>query len=116
MSRRLFDADPFLRIKEYFHYDHATDTGWIETVEDETALVESNKRAMNASRVADSWGDGGELSDKNRVLALSATMTAELQRRGILFDFPKLMAWADTEEAIPYRRRAGRLKGTGGMV
>lgn len=116
MARRFFDHDPVLGITEYFHFDDQTGASFIETVENETALVEANKREFNTYTSGKHWGNGEELDPKNRVLRLSVTMTAELQRRGVLQDPVRLMAWADTDEAIPYRTRPGRLAGTGRMV
>lgn len=110
MTRRFFDHDPLLGITEFFHFDHATGDGYIETVEDETALVDANRAEFNETR--GSFGKGDELTYKNRVLRLSATMTQKLQARGVLNDPVRLMAWADTDEAIPYRTRPGRLRGT----
>lgn len=115
MARRLLDYDPLLGITEFIHYDAQTGATFIETVEDETALVEANKAEFN-SHVTKGWGNGEELDPKNRVLRLSATKVADLTRRGVLQDPVKLMAWADTDEAIPYRTRPGKLKGTGRMV
>lgn len=116
MSRRLLDYDPLLGVTEYIHYDHQTGASWIETVEDETALVEANKAEFNTYTSGKHWGNGEELDPKNRVLRLSPTMTAKLMRRGVLMDPVRLMAWADTDEAIPYRTRPGRLTGTGRQV
>lgn len=115
MARRLLDHDPILGVTEYIHYDDQTGASYIETVEDETALVEANRAEFN-SHTDKTWGNGEELDPKNRVLRLSATMVAELTRRGVLQDPVKLMAWADTDEAIPYRTRPGRLRGTGRMI
>lgn len=115
MARRLLDHDPVLGVTEYIHFDEQSGASWIETVENETALVEANKREFN-SHTSKGWGNGEELDPKNRVLRLSATMTAELMRRGVMQDPVLLMAWADTDEAIPYRTRPGRLTGTGRMV
>lgn len=116
MARRLLDHDPIMGITEFIHYDDQTGASYIETVEDETALVEANRREFNSYTSGKHWGNGEELDPKNRVLRLSATMVADLQRRGVLQDPVKLMAWADTDEAIPYRTRPGRLRGTGRMV
>lgn len=110
--RRIFDHDPMLGITEYFHYDHATGDGYIETVEDETALWEANKAEYDAFTNNAGWGDGESHDYRNRYLRLSATMIAKLQRCGILTDPQLLMAWADTSEARPYRTRPGRLRGT----
>lgn len=77
--------------------------------------VQANRAEFN-SHTDKTWGNGEELDPKNRVLRLSATMVAELTRRGVLQDPVKLMVWADTDEAIPYRTRPGRLRGTGRMI
>lgn len=112
MARRLFDHDAATGVTEYFHYDDQTGNGFIEMVEDETRLVEANKRAFNEFSSNSGFGNGEDLSAKSMVLRLSATMTQKLQQRGILMDPVLLMAWADTDEAIPYRTRPGKLRGT----
>lgn len=112
MSRRFFDYDPVFGTTEFFHYDPMTGDGYVEMVEDETALIEANRAQFNSfTSGRDRWG-GENLEPSNKVLSLSATMTQKLQQRGILMDPVRLMAWADTDEAIPYRTRPGRLKGT----
>lgn len=111
MSRRFFDHDPFTGITEYFHFDHSNGASFIEMVEDETALVEANKAHFNEVGKT-RFSDGTGLEPENKILSLSATMTQKLMQRGILLDSVALMAWADTDEAIPYRTRSGRLKGT----
>lgn len=112
MTRRLLDHDPFLGITEFIHYDPTTDATWIETVEDETALFEANRAEHDSYTSNKRFGNGEELDPRNRVLRLSATMHQKLIQRGIMNDPVLLMAWADTEEAIPYRSRPGRLRGT----
>jgi len=107
---RFFDHDQILGITERFHYDHATGDGYIETIEDETALIEANKSEFNET--SGSFGKTDQLTYRNRVLRLSATMTMKLSQRGIINDPVRLMAWADSDEAIPYRTRPGRLRGT----
>lgn len=112
MSRRFFDYDPVFGTTEFFHYDPSNGDGYIEMVEDETALIEANKAEYNLFTSPGGFGNTEHLTHKNRVLRLSATMTQKLQQRGVLNDPVALMAWADTDEAIPYRTRPGRLKGT----
>lgn len=116
MSRRLFDHDPILGITEYFHFDQSNGASYIETVEDETALWEANKREYDSFENGSGWGDGESHDYRNRYLRLSATMLAKLQRSGILTDPQLLMAWADTAEARPYRTRPGRVARTGRHV
>lgn len=116
MARRLLDHDPILGITEYIHYDDQTGASYIETVEDETALFEANKKEYDSFANSSGWGDGGTLNANSRYLRLSATMLAKLTRCGIINDPQLLLAWADTAEARPYRTRPGRLAGTGRMI
>ena len=48
MSRRLLDHDPLGGVTEYHHYDSATDTTRIETVQDIAPILERNKALQNS--------------------------------------------------------------------
>lgn len=48
MRRRLLDRDPVTGLAEYHHYDAATDTTVIETVQDVAPILERNKALQNA--------------------------------------------------------------------
>lgn len=41
--KRLFDYDPLSGLTEIFHYDHTTDTSYIETLQDVEPILEENK-------------------------------------------------------------------------
>ena len=45
--KRLFDRDDFLGITEIFHYDEATKTARIETLQDVDPILDSNKALQN---------------------------------------------------------------------
>lgn len=48
MTRRLLDFDPTTGIAEYHHFDPATDTSVIETVQDVAPILERNKALQSA--------------------------------------------------------------------
>lgn len=47
MDKRLFDYDPLTGVTEYFHYDEATDTTTIETVQDVEPFLDVSKGLAN---------------------------------------------------------------------
>lgn len=47
MTKRLLDYDPLTGITEYFHYDHQTDTSYVETIQDVEPILEGNKVLQN---------------------------------------------------------------------
>lgn len=47
MTRRFFDHDPLTQTTEFFHYDESTHKVTIETVTDDEAVIENNKRLAN---------------------------------------------------------------------
>lgn len=67
MTRRLLDVDPEAGITTYHHYDEATETAAIETVQDTTPVLEINKAQQN------------EGFDKRRDLWHAATIPAVVQ-------------------------------------
>lgn len=47
MTKRLLDHDPETGVTEYFHYDHTTDTSYVETVQDVEPILDINKTLQN---------------------------------------------------------------------
>lgn len=47
MTKRLLGHDPFTGVTEYFHYDHVTDTSYVETVQDVKPILEVTNELRN---------------------------------------------------------------------
>ena len=47
MSRRFFDYDPFTGVTQYFHHDYASNTSYIETVQDVEPILEVTNDLRN---------------------------------------------------------------------
>jgi hypothetical protein len=47
LTKRLLDYDPSTGITEYFHYDHTTDTSYVETIQDVEPILDVNKAEAN---------------------------------------------------------------------
>lgn len=47
MTKRLLDHDPLTGVTEYFHYDHVTDTSYVETVQDVDPILDVTKELQN---------------------------------------------------------------------
>ena len=47
MTKRLLGHDPLTGITEYFHYDHTTDTSFVETTQNVEPVLDWNKALQN---------------------------------------------------------------------
>jgi hypothetical protein len=47
MDKRLLDRDPITGIEEWFHYDHTTDTTYVETKQDVEPILDGNTGRAN---------------------------------------------------------------------
>lgn len=100
MQKRLFDSDPELGIKKYWH---VKDNGEyvVETVQDMTGIAEYNKRAYN--------GTGKKWKDVNKVASIPLSVYYELKRQGIADDPKALRKWLNDSDNQVFRTRQGRL-------
>lgn len=108
MVKWLFGRDASRGVTEYFHMDDGDDHFWIETVQDETPLLEDNRQHFNEfNRPDDRFGE--EIGGRTRVASIPPVKELELRRRGIWQDKDALKRWLNTAEAMPYRTRPGRI-------
>lgn len=106
--KRLLDHDPFLGLTEVFHMDESEDKFWVETIQDETPLVEENKAVFNEfNRADDRWGE--EIGGRTRVASIPPIVQHKLMVEGIWADKDRLKKWLNSADAMPYRTRPGRI-------
>lgn len=104
MRKRLFDFDPVTRTTEYFYYDEDTDRFTIQTQQDVTDLVESNKAEFNAAPE-----HGRFRGDMHKVASIPLNVYFDLKAKGILDDEKKLRAWLNDPDNRFFRTRPGRV-------
>lgn len=85
-----------------FHYDPITDDFFIETLEDVTDVVETNKGI--AQQDSGNWK-----GDWHHVAQIPASVWADLQRKGIASDQKALARWLDDRDQNVFRTKSGKL-------
>lgn len=99
---RIFDESPELGITRYWHYDESTDTAVIETRQDVTDVVESNKSAFNSAET-------GWKGDMHKVASIPLNVYFDLKEKGILDDQNALRAWLNDPDNRYFRTKPGRV-------
>ena len=98
MSRKLFSHNPALGITKYWHYDDDTDTAVIESVADETALLERVQAERNAQTSLDRFKDG-----VHKVAEVPLHVYSEWLAKGLDKDQAFLRRWLNDEQNRRYR-------------
>jgi len=79
VSKRLFDHDPVLGITKYWHYDAATDTARIESVQDVNPYLDANKAERNAHN--------GRFNDgMHKIASIPMTLYWQWKKEGLFED------------------------------
>lgn len=100
--KRVFDTNPSLGITRYWHHETDTDTVQIETVQDVTDVVESNKSARNDA-------SSGWKGDLHKVASIPMAVYYDLKSKGILDDEKALRAWLNDPDNRYFRTKPGRV-------
>jgi hypothetical protein len=103
MSRRLFSHDAEAGITKWWHYDGDTDTAVIETQQDITDLIESNKRSYAAHEGTRRWGE------LERVATIPLSLYYKWMQEGKTRDQKFLRNFFNSSENRHLRTRPGRL-------
>ena len=92
---------------------HKTDDGGlvIETIQDVSGIVESNKKQFNAYDERSRWSD--ELLG-NKIASIPLTVIDELNKQGIMrgfhvLDQPRFKSWLNNPDNRAFRTRPGRI-------
>lgn len=101
---RLFDHDPLVGSKEFFHYDESSDQAIIETVADVAPVVED----AEASRQKDPGNWRGDHFG-HRVASIPLVIWNELIRQGIASDDKLLLKWINDPAFRKLRTKGGRV-------
>lgn len=85
---RLFDVDPFLGVKQFIEYDHATDSITIQSVQDCTAIIERNKALQNDNSHWKNQAKNDDLGIDMRLLACIPAIVEEkwMREYGVRLD------------------------------
>lgn len=102
IETRFFHAIPEFGIVEKWHYDDATDTATIETVQDVEGVLELNRAEYNATDERARYKDGA-----HRVACIPMVVLQDLRKRGIADDPARMRAWLNDPENRYFRTRPG---------
>ena len=100
---RLFDYDPVAKTKQFFHFNHADDSGVIETLQDCTDIVEDAKGKFNLIDERAGWK-----GDIHHVAQIPNSVFFALPKA--LREDPKaLKRWLNDPDQKAFRTRPGKL-------
>lgn len=108
MSRaivRPFDGNPEAGITRRWHWDPVAEAGTIETVQDVTDLIDTNKRCFNT----DNHGGRKWKGDMHRVASIPLTIYFQLKAEGIIDDPVRMKQWLNSPENRAFRTKEGRV-------
>lgn len=102
METRLFNTIPEFGIVEKWHYDEATDTAHIESVQDVESVLELNRSEFNATDERARYRDGA-----HPVARIPLVVLQELRKQGIADDPARMRKWLNDPENRYFRTRPG---------
>ena len=106
MESKLFEHDPLLGLTRIWHYDEATDTAVIETIQDATPIVETNKAQFASIDERAKWdGEGLGL----RVASIPMNIYMDLVSKGITRTEKDFKKWLNDPDNRFFRTRPGRV-------
>lgn len=107
MITKLFDEDPMMGTRQFWHYDPETDQATIETQTDVTELVDRNQYEHRLHDGTRSRWKG----DFHRVASIPMPIYEELRSKGMLptQDEPAFRRWMNDPDNVVFRTRPGRV-------
>ena len=104
--KKLLHSDPLTGITQVFHHDESVDAKnfVIQTVQDTTPIVETNKREFNEAP-SHKLGANGENFVK--VASIPLTIYHELRKKGIAQDPAAMKRWLNDPDNRYFRSRPG---------
>ena len=101
MNRFSIHDDPEMKLSDTLHVDASGDRGVVESVQDVTEIVETNKAFMADSDKQTRYGE------MPRVASIPMNVYMDLQRRGIVQDKKAFKAWLNDPDNLFFRTRPG---------
>lgn len=101
-NKRILSHDPETGITKYW-MDNGDGTYTVETDQDMTAIIESNKKQHNAT---DKHTKHGEWS---KVASIPMTVYYDLKQKGILDDQKAFQRWLNDPDNKYFRTRVGKV-------
>lgn len=106
---RLFDYDPVTKTKQLFHWNESDESGYIETLQDVTDIVEANKGIFNLYDERTGWK-----GDQHLVGRIPLPLYFQLKQEGAIDPNgdcadPRLLKWLGNSENKAWRTRPGKL-------
>ena len=103
IDTRILSQNKEAGITQLWH-EHADGSVTIETKQDITDIIESNKATYNAVDGKANWK-----GDIHRIGSVPLSIYYDLQRRGILQDPKRLKAWVNDSANQVFRTRPGQV-------
>jgi hypothetical protein len=100
---RVLDVDPLTNKRRLFHWDAASQSFTIETVEDREDILEQNLIERNNINTS-SWK-----GDIHKVASIPMVVLMELMTSGCTRDQQCMDRWLNDPANAPYRTRSGRV-------
>lgn len=106
---RLFDHDETTGITEYFHYDPDTDGFTIQTQQDVTSFIETNKALWNATEKHTRYGELTRIASTPNVVLMELSKQGIVSPTGTILDDTRYRAWLNDRDNLLFRTRPGRV-------
>lgn len=107
--RLLLDSDPVTGRQRYFHADATGDNYAIESVHDDTELVEHNRAEFAQIDERARWGEFNKVGSIPMWLYMRLQREGRLDAIGEMADPKPLLKWLQDRDNLKLRTRPGRL-------
>lgn len=101
MDSQIISVDQQSRTTEIHHYDESEKLVTIETEQDVTELIESNRAIFNLADERERWGEG------RRVASIPMNVYMDLYQKGIIQDQEALRKWLNDPDNRFFRTFPG---------
>lgn len=102
---RPFTGNPEAGIRRQFHWDPVTESFTIETVQEVTDLIDTNKRCFNTDHHTGRKWQG----DMHRVASIPLSIYFQLKEQGIVDDPARMKQWLNDPANRAFRTKEGRV-------
>jgi hypothetical protein len=106
---RLLDHDPFTGITEFYHYDDETGGFGIETTQDITHIIETNKALWNDAEKHTPYGDMCRVAHVPNVVMMELAKQGMVTPAGRILDDKAYRRWLNSPDAQYFRTRPGKV-------
>jgi hypothetical protein len=109
MERRLLDFDPVTKRTTYLHMASDASEYGIETVHDDSDIVEANNALYAQTDERARWGDLARVGSIPTWLYFQLQREGAIDAEGNVQDDKPLLKWLQDRDHLKFRTRPGRL-------